>query len=137
MGFEQFGRLSFTSQTKTSAFVDYLEQGDLYATRCSPCGLTFFPPRTDCYSCLGSEMEWIKISPRGKLISFTRSYFAPTGFEEDVPYVLAVAEFNGTKVFGRFKEGFTEKDLSRGMEVTVEPITFNDGRISYEFKPAS
>ncbi len=136
MGFERFGRLSFTSQTKTNAFIDYLEQGELYATRCNPCGLTFFPPRADCCSCLGSEMEWVKINPRGRLISFTRSYFAPTGFEEDVPYVLAVAEFNGTKVFGRFKEGFTENDLSGGMDITVNPVSYPDGQISYEFEPA-
>ena len=136
MGFERFGRLSFTSQTKTNAFIDYLEQGELYATRCSPCGLNFFPPRADCYSCLGSDMEWVKINPRGRLISFTRSYFAPTGFEEDVPYVLAVAEFNGTKVFGRFKEGFTENDLSGGMDITVNPVSYPDGQISYEFEPA-
>ncbi len=137
MGFERFGRLSFTSQAKTNAFVDYLEQGDLYATRGSPCNITFFPPRADCYSCLGSDMEWVKLNPRGELISFTRSYFAPTGFEEDVPYILAVAQFNDTKVFGRFKKGFTEKDLSGGMAVKVEPVTFPDGQISYQFEPVS
>ncbi len=136
MSFERFGRLSFTSQTKTNPFIDYLEQGELYATRCNPCGITFFPPRADCYSCLGSEVAWVKINPRGRLISFTRSYFAPTGFEEDVPYVLAVAEFNGTKVFGRFKEGFTEDDLCEGMDITVNPVSYHDGQISYEFEPA-
>ncbi len=137
MSFEKFGRVSFTSQAKISAFVDYLEQGELYTTHCHSCGITFFPPRADCHSCLGSEMDWRKITSKGSLISFTRSYFAPTGFEEDVPYVLAVADFEGTKVFGRFKEGFTEEDLSSGMEVTIEPVTHKNGQISYIFKPVS
>ncbi len=137
MGFERFGRLSFTSQTKTNEFIDYLEKGDLYATRCKPCGVTFFPPRADCCSCLENDLEWVKINPKGKLISFTRSYFAPTGFEEDVPYVLAVAEFNGTKVFGRVRKGFTENDLTAGMVVTVKPITYQNGQLSYEFEPVA
>lgn len=137
MGFERFGRLSFTAQSKTADFVDFLEKGDLFATRCIDCGLIFFPPRADCCSCLSDAMDWVKVDPRGKLVSFTRSYFAPTGFENDVPYVLAVAEFDSIKVFGRFKEGYTEDDLSAGMEVALKPLTLPDGQISYQFEPAS
>lgn len=135
MGFDRFGRVSFIAQTKTSEFVDYLENGELQATRCKGCGKIYFPPRSDCCSCLGSEMGWEKVSGQGELVSFTRSYFAPTGFEEDVPYILAVADFNEVKVFGRFKEGFTEEDLFRGMKVKADPVSYPDGQVSYEFSP--
>ncbi len=136
MGFERFGRVSFISQTKAEAFVDYLEKEGLHATQCRSCGQTFFPPRADCSSCLNSDMTWLKIDDEGSLISFTRAYFAPTGFEEDVPYVLAVADFNMVKVFGRFKADLSEDDLYAGMKVKAKPLSLPDGQISYEFVPA-
>ncbi len=136
MGFERFGRVSFISQTKTEPFVDYLEKEGLYATQCSTCGQTYFPPRADCASCISSDINWLKVDEQGSLISFTRSYFAPTGFEEDVPYLLAVADFNKIKVFGRFKTGLQEDDLYAGMKVKVKPLTLPNGQISYEFVPA-
>jgi len=136
MGFEKFGRVSFTSQTKAGPFVDYLEKEGLYATKCRVCERTFFPPRADCASCMSSDMAWLKVEGNGKLLSFTRACFGPTGFEDDVPYVLAVADFNKLKVFGRFNEDFPEDQLSIGMEVKVQTISLPDGQISYEFIPA-
>lgn len=136
MSFERFGRVSFTSQTKAGAFVEYLEKEGLHATQCRSCGRTFFPPRADCASCLSSDMAWVKVGGKGKLVSFTKACFAPTGFEEDVPYVLAVAEFDKVKVFGRFKAGISDDKLKTGMEVQVKTLPLPDGQISYEFVPA-
>jgi uncharacterized protein len=136
MSFERFGRVSFTSQTKVGDFVDYLEKGELCATRCRACGRLFFPPRADCASCLSGEIEWAKVEGQGKLVSFTRACYAPTGFEEDVPYVLAVAEFNdGLKVFGRFTAGVSFDQLKTGAAVRVSAVSLPDGQTSYEFLP--
>ncbi len=136
MSFERFGRVSFTSQTKADAFVDYLEKEGLYATRCNVCGAVYFPPRVDCASCLNSDMAWFKLEGKGKLLSFTKANFAPTGFEEDAPYVLAVADFQNVKVFGRFQTGFPEDKLKAGMDVQINPLSLPEGRISYELAPA-
>ncbi|MCL2336458.1 MAG: Zn-ribbon domain-containing OB-fold protein [Firmicutes bacterium] len=133
MGFEKFGRRSFTSQTKVAPFVDYLEKGELRGTRCKSCGKQYFPPRADCAACLSNEMEWYKIEGPGTLISFTRAGFAPTGFEEDVPYTLALVDFNGTKVFGRLEKDIPEAEVSVGMQLKVTPCTLSNGQLSYEF----
>ncbi|MGP8070067.1 MAG: hypothetical protein ACLP5V_09270 [Candidatus Bathyarchaeia archaeon] len=44
MGFEKFGWVSFASQTKVSKFIEYLEAGKIYCTKCLECGLKQFPP---------------------------------------------------------------------------------------------
>ncbi|MGI6308525.1 MAG: Zn-ribbon domain-containing OB-fold protein [Dethiobacteria bacterium] len=132
MGFEKFGQVSFTSQAKVGAFVDYLEKGELRGTKCSKCGETFFPPRADCSKCLSKDMEWIKIEGTGSLVSFTKVHYGPTGFETDVPYILALADFDGTRVFGRFNKEIPEEQLKVGMQVKAETITI-DGQVSYEF----
>ncbi len=136
MGLERFGRVSFTTQAKVSDFVDYLEKEGLHATQCRACGLSFFPPRADCSFCLSSEMEWFKLKDEGRLLTFTRSRFGPTGFEEDVPYVLAVADFDDIKVFGRFNAAHPEEELAIGMKVRVETLSLPGGHVSYEFVPA-
>ena len=60
--FKKFGTVSFTAITKTNDFVGNLEQGKITGTKCKKCGLTFFPPRADCYQCLASDMEWFEVS---------------------------------------------------------------------------
>ncbi len=136
MGFERFGKVSFASQTKVDDFVDRLEKEGLHATQCRVCGSDYFPPRADCASCLNSDMEWFRVEGKGKLVSYTRAQFGPTGFEDDVPYMLAVADFNRVKVFGRLKADLPEDELKAGMSVQVKTLSLPGGQISYEFEPA-
>lgn len=133
MGFEKFGRKSFASQTKVESFVDYLEKGELRGTQCKSCGKQFFPPRADCVGCLGNDMDWFKVEGVGTLISFTRAGFAPTGFEADVPYTLAMADFNGIKVFGRLSNSISAEEVNVGMPLKTMISTLPDGQITYEF----
>lgn len=133
MGFEKFGRKSFASQTKVESFVEYLEKGELRGTQCKSCGKQYFPPRADCSNCLGNDMDWFKIEGVGTLVSFTRTGFAPTGFEADIPYTLAMVDFNGIKVFGRLNGGVPEEEVRVGMELQLNICNLPDGQLSYEF----
>lgn len=133
MGFEKFGRKSFASQTKVDSFVEFLEKGELRGTQCKSCGKQYFPPRADCTGCLGNDMDWFKIEGVGTLVSYTRAGFAPTGFEADVPYTLAMADFNGIKVFGRISSGVPEEEVSVGMNLQLNICNLPDGQLSYEF----
>lgn len=135
MGFEKFGRKSFTAHTKLGAFVDYLEQGELRATQCRNCAQIYFPPRADCAACFSNDMEWVKIEGNGKLVSYTTANYAPTGFEADVPYTLALADFGKVKVFGRLNSEVKEEVLKVGMAVKAVPVKLPEGQITYEFMP--
>jgi uncharacterized OB-fold protein len=135
MGFEKFGQISFTSQTKADGFVEYLEKGELRGTKCRSCGRVFFPPRADCSFCLSDDMEWFKVEGQGSLLSFTKVNYGPTGFESDVPYILALVDYNGTKVFGRFKKDVPEEEIRVGMAVKAVINKLPSGQVSYEFLP--
>jgi hypothetical protein len=137
MGFEQFGIVSFTSQTKASPFIEFLEKGKLAGTRCKGCGMSYFPPRMDCFHCLSSEMEWSEITGKGKLISYSTLHYAPTGFEADLPYTTALIEFeNKMKVFGRLSKEIKESEMTIGMELKYSIVKLPNHRIIYEFKRA-
>lgn len=137
MGFERFGIVGFTSQTKVSPFVDYLEKGILAGTKCKSCGTLYFPPRSDCSQCLSSQMEWSEITGKGKLISYSTLIYAPTGFEADLPYTIALVEFeNKVKVFGRLSKEMKGEEIAIGMELKCGVVKLTNDHIIYEFKKA-
>ena len=134
MSFENFGIVSFTAETKASDFVSYLEKGKVMATRCRKCGTNYFPPRLDCSKCLGSDVEWFEIKGNGKLVTYTVVNYGPTGFESDAPYTLAIADFDGVRVFGRLNKSIKESDIKPGMSLRVLSVKLPGDRIGYEFQ---
>ena len=131
--FSRFGTVSFTAISKVNDFIDYLEKGQVMATKCKGCSMVFFPPRADCCSCLSSDMEWIEVAGEGKLISFSKLKYGPTGFEDDLPYTIAVADFGEVKVFGRMSKEIPDDDITIGMSVKVSPVNLSNEKIAHEF----
>lgn len=135
MGFENFGTVNFTIETKAADFIKFLEQGKVMATKCRKCGKAFFPPKMDCPACMGSEVEWFEIKEYGKLDTYTVVNYGPTGFEDEAPYTLAVAGFNyGIKVLGRLSRDIS--DINVGMKLKVVPVKIAGEKLSFEFQKA-
>ena len=134
MGFENFGIVSFTAEAKITDFVTYLKQGKVMTTRCLECGIRHFPPKADCPRCLASDVEWVEIGGAGKLATYTVVNYGPTGFENDVPYTLAVTDFDKLRIFGRLSRDINEGNVRVGMDLRVVPIELPDSRVSYEFQ---
>ena len=134
--FKKFGTVSFTSITKTNDFIDFLEDGKVKGTRCKDCGLVFFPPRADCYQCLASNVEWFEVSGSGKLVTYSKLEFAPVGFQDDVPYCIALLDYGKYKIFGRIAKDVPEEEIKVGMEMkTVVNKTSNE-QLNYVFQKA-
>jgi uncharacterized OB-fold protein len=135
--FSKFGTVPFTATTKVNDFIDYLEQNKVMGSRCKDCGIMFFPPRADCYKCLGSNMEWFEVGGKGKLVSYSKLEYAPQGFGEDLPYAIALLDYGDYKVFGRIADSVPEEDIEVGMELETVANTLPNGQVNYVFqKPA-
>ncbi len=134
--FKKFGTVSFTALTRTNDFIDHLEAGRVSGTRCRDCGLTFFPPRADCYRCLTSNMDWFDVAGAGRLVTYSRLNFAPVGFEADVPYCIALLDYGDFKIFGRIAADLPEEDLKIGMEMKTAVNRLPEGRMNYVFQKA-
>lgn len=131
--FKRFGTVSFTSVTKVNDFVDYLDQGKVMGTRCLECGMVFFPPRADCYKCLSSDMDWFEIEGTGKLLTYSRLKFAPVGFEDDLPYCIAVLDYGDYKVFGRIAGDIPDEDIRIGMAMKTAVNKLPNEQLNYVF----
>jgi uncharacterized OB-fold protein len=132
--FKKFGTVSFTAISKTNDFIDYLEEGRVMGTRCKDCGARFFPPRSDCSTCLQSNMEWFEVSGAGRLMSFSELKYGPVGFEDDLPYTIALLDYGNFKVFGRIAKDIPYEDLKVGMELKSVSNTLPNSQLNYVFK---
>jgi uncharacterized OB-fold protein len=67
--------------------------GKLMMQRCQDCHSWVFCPRPICVECNSDQLEWVQLSGRGKVFSFTviREVVgqALRGFGPDIPYVTA------------------------------------------------
>ncbi len=134
MGFDRFGRVSHVQACKVDAFVDSLDAGRVQGVECSSCGRRFFPPCAHCGSCLDDKMRWFEIEGAGELLTYSTTYFAPTGFEGIPPYTLAVAEFPlGVKIFGTLSQSITDDTAHIGMKVRISVVRLDNGHVTYEF----
>jgi len=134
MSFAEFGIKSFVPETRVAEFATYLEKGKVMATRCGGCGKLSFPPRSGCSSCGSEVYEWIPIDEPGRLLTFTTVAYGPAGFENEVPYTLAVVEFPmGIKVFGQLAAEVAGDNPKIGMPLLVVPKPLPLGRVSYHF----
>ena len=75
----------------------------LEGTACETCGRKFFPPRSVCPHCRSKgKIVPFTFSGFGRVYSYTKVYVPPSGFEEQVPYFLAIVELDeGSRVLGQ------------------------------------
>lgn len=62
----------------------------LEGARCVACGEAIFPPREVCCSCRSTDLVPHKFAGRGTLYSFSTVFVAPDGFQDQVPYMVAL-----------------------------------------------
>ena len=87
----------------------FLNEDKLMGSRCRKCGSLSVPPRSICVKCYQSEMEWVAIKGKGKLVAFTSIAIGPPfmireGYDRKRPYVSGVIELEeGVKVVARIE----------------------------------
>ncbi len=125
--FEWFGRVSFCPHTKIADFARHLRNGRIMGSRCAECGARTFPPRADCASCLGSEFEYVEVSGRGTLVTYTRIDAAPAGFEDLGVYWVGVLDLeDGGRLLAPLGESAPPDALEIGMPLQAVPRMYEE-----------
>jgi uncharacterized OB-fold protein len=122
-------------------FWDGAKAGKLMMQRCKDCQSWVFCPRPICLECSSDKLEWVELSGRGKIFSFTviREVVgrALRGFARDIPYVTAWVDLDEGPRFCSNVIGCPIEEVKIGMDVqavfedTGERITLP------KFKPRS
>ena len=125
--FSWFGKVSFVPYSKVQDFAVHLKDGRLMGSRCKGCGFRTFPPRADCPECMSADFEFHEYGGEGTLYTYTRIDAAPTGFDDEVPYTIAVVELaEGGRALGWFGRSIPASSVRIGMPVQLVPRVFEE-----------
>lgn len=82
----------------STEYYKFLSEHKLMASRCNANGAVYLPPRAICPATHSSDMEWVELSGKGKLIAFTVIILAaPTamleaGYSRTNPYCTGIVQ---------------------------------------------
>ncbi|HWP98092.1 MAG TPA: Zn-ribbon domain-containing OB-fold protein [Syntrophomonadaceae bacterium] len=104
-------------------FKDYnkaLKQDRLLGLKCNDCGMVTCPPMMVCGECASTNHEIVQLSGQGKIVSFTTSFIAAEGRENEVPYTIVMVELDeGPWIMGNLIDMDAKKTT---MEVMGKPV---------------
>ncbi|RZV06087.1 hypothetical protein BDK88_4042 [Natrinema hispanicum] len=99
------------------AFLDALAEGEGYYLVCeNEHGL--LPPRRACPHCGDRELTERDLPKSGEIVTHTTVFVPTPQFEDDAPYVTAVADFDGVRLTGVVR-GIAQEDVAIGDHVTA------------------
>lgn len=132
-----------TSEFTVNKFMEFLSKRKIMAAKCKKCGTVNLPPRPICKKCRGSELEWVELGGKGKLVTFSVVYVPPTplvaeGYGREKPYAFGVVDLGqDAKITARLTGFDVEKPESIRLGVNVEAeFLERNGKIILAFKPA-
>lgn len=86
---------------------------------CPHCSVKIFPPRDICPDCGGEAKELYTFSGRGEVYSYTTVYDAPDGFEDSIPYTVAMVKLaEGPMVTAQLTD-FADNEVAIGTKVEM------------------
>jgi len=94
------------------------ERYRMIGVRCETCNKAYFPKRSLCPKCRRKgKITEVEFTGKGKVYSFTEVSSPPEGFEDQVPYILAVIELEeGAKLTGQIVDAHKD-DVEIGTPV--------------------
>jgi uncharacterized OB-fold protein len=120
-------------------FWDGAKAGKLMMQRCKDCRSWVFCPRPICVECNSDQLEWVQLSGRGKVFSFTviREVVgqALQGFAPDIPYVTAWIDLDEGPRFCSNIVGCPIESVKIGMDVEVVFEDTGEGVTLPKFRP--
>jgi uncharacterized OB-fold protein len=92
----------------------------LEAGRCLDCQKVVYPARKICPGCGGARFEATRLSREGKVITSTVIHIAPSEFQMEAPYAMAIVETpEGARLMVQVVD-CDPNDVGPGMEVALE-----------------
>lgn len=101
-------------------FYKFVSERRLMAAKCKKCGTMLLPPRPMCTKCFSSDLEWVELKNKGKLLTYTVIHVSSKQFESLIPYAVGIVKLeDGPKLPGMIQDVEPEK-ISVGMSLEVD-----------------
>lgn len=108
-------------------FYKFCGHGRLMGVKCNKCGRLLVPPRMLCPDCYSSSFQWIQLSGRGKLQTYSVVHIASKAFASQAPYTIGIVELEeGVNLPGRiFLNKGQEAEVGTALTVDFENVQTN------------
>ena len=110
----------------------------LVGGRCEQCNAYVFPAKVLCPQCHSESVKTFAFSGEGEIYSHAVMYQAPQGFEQDVPYTVALVKLaEGPLVTAQLTDVDTgEAQIGMKVEMVTRVLTEDGdaGAIEYGYK---
>lgn len=129
-----------TGRTGTRFLKEIRDNKKIVATKCSKCGKIYVPPRLHCPDCFVRMDEWVDLSGKGTLESYTIVRYKEAYHLRDIPYAYGVIKMDGADTGLVHMLGGIDLDkIKVGMK--VEPVFKEEREASFldidYFKPSA
>jgi len=118
----------------TAPFWSAVADGRLTTTRCTRCEFLTFPPKVLCPQCWSRDVEYVVLSGRGRLATFTEVCVPPAVFRDEAPYVIGIVDLEeNVRLLTRIRAPFDELTVGLPVHMVVrhsQPVAL------YEFAPS-
>ncbi|HZT06179.1 MAG TPA: Zn-ribbon domain-containing OB-fold protein [Chloroflexota bacterium] len=125
----------------TAPFWEACHNHELRAQRCASCGRFRWPPQGFCPACYSWEHDWVRLSGRGTVRSFSVVHHsAVPSFKDELPYVVAVITLDGTDGHVDLVSnvvGCPWEDVKVGMPVEVVFKDVTNEVAIHQFRPVA
>ncbi|HYL59335.1 MAG TPA: Zn-ribbon domain-containing OB-fold protein [Candidatus Acidoferrales bacterium] len=116
-------------------FWDAAKRHELSIQRCGACKSYVYYPRDRCPHCFADQLEWQRVSGRGRVYSYTVVRRASARSFGDGPYVLAIVELEeGPRMTSNIVAPPEKIRVDMPVEVFFDDVT--PDRTLVKFKPA-
>ncbi|HJW89827.1 MAG TPA: Zn-ribbon domain-containing OB-fold protein [Anaerolineales bacterium] len=114
------------------------EEGRILGTHCAHCDHTYVPATAFCERCLNELAEWVDVSPRGEVYSFTLLFVDFDGSPLKTPEMIAFVRLGDGGLIHRLGEVDPEAiTIGMPVEAVFKPAGDRTGSIQdiSHFKP--
>lgn len=121
-------RYAWSAGVATARFLRGLKKKELWGRECDGCGRVLVPPRMYCEKCYRATDRWVRLSDRGKVMTFSVAHVNADASRRSEPILVAVIEIEGaTPLMGilHLLGEVRPEDVKIGM--AVEAVWRTDG----------
>ena len=99
----------------------------ILGSKCKKCSEIFFPVRRECKKCHSKELDNYKFKGTGEIYACTTLFYAPSSFEKEVPYNVALIRLDeGPKIIAQIVDS-DNIEIGLKVEACIRKI-FVDGQ---------
>ena len=75
--------------------IELRDNKKIMGTRCPTCNLVYVPARSACRDCFGELSEWVEVSQKGTLLTYTVTYQSNPIQPVSTPIVYGIVQLDG------------------------------------------